>query len=356
MSWELSAIKALQALASPLLDAFFTAVGELGGDVLWLAAVFILLALRRRREGLSLAFLLLAGFYISYALKYAVGRPRPPVELQRGEGPRTDPSMPSTHATEAAANLGFLASLARRKWAYVACASLAVLTGLSRVYFGLHWPTDVLAGLALGLLLLSSYVILLEHLWPRLRALWSRKQVLLPLALATGLLTAFFTPRSWGRPPSYIGGLVAGVLSGSVLSRGGRARDHRDPSNLVRASISCSVGLAGLAATYLLLSGIAQFTGAALTGLWASWIGPELLWAHAGGQRRSVGFHGLLMPRGLGGSTPSPHIIPPKRGPRPFYPLPQRPENRRSVRATWTMPFRKSSSLMFSSGAWTLEP
>jgi len=296
LGWELSLIKALQAIANPFLDALFMALGELGGDVIWLMVIFAFLALGRRREGLGLAFLVLTGFYTSYSLKYAIGRPRPPVGLQRYGGPRTDPSMPSTHATEAASNLGFLASRAKNKKAYLACSILALLAGLSRVYFGLHWPTDVLAGLALGLALLAFYASLIEGLLrPRLMALWARRYRLVPLAILTGVLLALITPSYWGRPPTYIGGLVAGLFSGSLLARAGK-KDHRDLVNIFKTVLSCSVGLAGLAISYALLSGPAQFLGAMLTGLWASWIGPRVLWRpDVGGQRRSVGSHSPLI-------------------------------------------------------------
>jgi len=288
-------IKAFQAIANPFLDALFRALGELGGDIVWLTVIFAFLALGRRREGLGLAFLVLTGFYVSYSLKYAIGRPRPPVELQRYGGPRTDPSMPSTHATEAASNLGFLARETRGRKAYLAFSILAVLTGLSRVYFGLHWPTDVLAGLALGLALLASYVFLVEgFLWSRLRSLWTRRHRLVPLAILMGILLALITPPYWGRPSTYIGGLVAGLFSGSLLARGGR-RDHRDLMNVFKTILSCSVGLLGLAISYALLSGPVQFLGAMLTGLWASWLGPTVRWPDIGGQRRSVGSHSPLM-------------------------------------------------------------
>ena len=282
MNWELTFIKALQAVASPFLDLFFRAVGELGGDIFWLMAIFALFSLGRKKQALSLSALLLTSFYTSYALKYVVGRPRPPLELQR-LGPRTDPSMPSTHATEAASNLGYVARESRRRWAYLACSVLAGLAGLSRVYFGLHWPTDVLAGFGLGLLVLASYIGLIEEaakgLLKGLEGHRAARALLALLTVLVGLLAMFLTPSYWGRPSAYIGGLISGVFLGALLPDQAKPRNPRDLGNLLRTVFSCLIGLLGLAFSYVFLAGLLQFAGSALAGLWASWAGPKVLWA-----------------------------------------------------------------------------
>lgn len=286
MSWEEGVIRALRSLASPVLDAFFRATTELGGDVLWLLIIFALLALGRRRQALGLSVLVALNFYASYLLKYAIGRPRPPLELQRTDlvEPRTGPSMPSTHAAEAAANLGYVAKELRTKRAYLACAIMAGLAGLSRIYLGVHWPTDVLAGFGLGLATLLAYTILAEgKLLGRLRPLMARRALLAPLPFLLGVLAALLTPQAWGKPSTYVGGLMAGLFTGILLADGRRRGDPRKLSDLLRAAACVLVGLAGLAMAYLVQPGLLQFSLAALTGLWASWLGPKIVWALGAG-------------------------------------------------------------------------
>jgi len=91
-------------------------------------------------------------------VKNVVGRHRPPTSLRVVNVSARGLSFPSGHATVAAAGLGALAVLAAaratrsviRTAALVAGVGAAVLVGLSRLYLGVHWPTDVLAGWVLA--------------------------------------------------------------------------------------------------------------------------------------------------------------------------------------------------------------
>ena len=282
MGWEAELIRALQSAASPLLDAFFLVLTQCGGDLFWLIAIFICFAAGRKRYGVGLSVLLLTSFYGTYALKHAIGRPRPGPELRRPVAEEElSPSMPSTHASEAAGNFGYVAEKNRKKWAIGVCALLAGLSGLSRIYLGVHWPTDVLAGFAFGLLILAIWAWLVEpRMWAKLGSLAERlnKAYFTPLPILIGLAIAFLTPPGFGGPPpTYVGGLVAGMFLGAIMAEE-EQRDIKTLEDISALTVCVAIGFFGLAASMLVSAGVLQFIASALTGIWATWIGPRALW------------------------------------------------------------------------------
>ena len=106
-------------------------------------------------EAVGLAVSLLGAVLIADVAKALVSRPRPPVEHLQAVG---GSSFPSSHATQASAFwlslvLALRAAGVRRRVtvAGAAAAALAAATvAWSRVYLGVHYPSDVVAGLALG--------------------------------------------------------------------------------------------------------------------------------------------------------------------------------------------------------------
>lgn len=127
---------------------------------------------RRTRSWSVMAHLAasLAGAVALYdVVKPLVGRPRP--QVGQLVATATGYAFPSGHATQTAAvavTLAILASSRSPRWSRkVAIWTAAVLAslsvGFSRVYLGVHWPTDVLAGLSLGALWAAMCAIALHR-------------------------------------------------------------------------------------------------------------------------------------------------------------------------------------------------
>ncbi len=98
-----------------------------------------------------------AAIGLNYAAKSAVGRERPMIKGHPPLGPAPNElSFPSAHSAAAVAGATALGRVAPR--ARPALAGLAALVCLGRPYLGMHYPSDVLAGAALGLAI--------GRLWP----------------------------------------------------------------------------------------------------------------------------------------------------------------------------------------------
>ena len=149
-------IELFQPLHNPVLTVimkFFTTIGE-GGAVWILAAVLLLLFKKTRKAGIILAgALILCLLSCNIALKNLVARPRPcwrREDLEMLIAIPKDFSFPSGH-TAASFTAVVALSFAGEKRAWKAALVLACLIAFSRMYLYVHYPTDVLGGVLVGI-------------------------------------------------------------------------------------------------------------------------------------------------------------------------------------------------------------
>lgn len=167
---EVRVVAAVNAAHAPVLDVLahglnvvFGPVGALALSLV--AAVGAGIAQRSWTTSARVAVLIAVPWALSSVLKLIVGRPRPdPVELAHPSG--LDPStlsFPSGHTAIAAAimvTLILLTSHRHRRSMFAATIVVVLVTGWSRVYLGVHYPTDVIA----SVVLVPATVIALDRL------------------------------------------------------------------------------------------------------------------------------------------------------------------------------------------------
>jgi undecaprenyl-diphosphatase len=135
----------------------FTGLGGTGVlTLITLAVAGYLVLIRKGRTAFGMLVAVGGGMLLSSLLKYGFERPRPDL-VPHGTYVYTS-SFPSGHSMMSAVvylTLGAFVARVRRErrikiFALVLAVLLSVLVGCSRVYLGVHWPTDVLAGWTLG--------------------------------------------------------------------------------------------------------------------------------------------------------------------------------------------------------------
>jgi undecaprenyl-diphosphatase len=169
---------AVHAYASPRWTRFMFAVSFMGSGGL-VASALLAFALfgyfEWRRAGIWLAVTLAGAFVLDLTLKFAFHRPRPVPFF--GPIPRTY-SFPSGHSLFSFCFYGVLAgllagrvrSIPARFMIWLVAAGLVLAIGLSRIYLGVHYPSDVIAGYLAGTIWAASMVALdrLRHRTKRL--------------------------------------------------------------------------------------------------------------------------------------------------------------------------------------------
>ena len=138
---------------------WITSLGD--GGWFWLALALVLAVFPKTRKAGILAFcsMALCALITNVSLKNLVARPRPYTQIPELISllpAQKDWSFPSGHTTVSFASAGIYLRILPRRYG-IAALVLAVLIAFSRLYVGVHYPTDVLVGLIIGLL--GSWVV-----------------------------------------------------------------------------------------------------------------------------------------------------------------------------------------------------
>lgn len=181
------------------------------------------------RAGLRIGLLLMLSASVNYFLKLALQAPRPywydprikPLVLESSFG------IPSGHAQQAVVLWGSLAASYPRRWLWIVALFLIFFIGLSRVYLGVHFPSDVLGGWLAGAAIIWTAWRLEDGLKGWLNRRNPAQKAWLAflgsfLILLSGLAAAFFF-QAWTLPGTWItvGDPIEPVRLSDVVSGAG---------------------------------------------------------------------------------------------------------------------------------------
>ena len=136
--------------------------------VILLGVVLLLVKSLRKKYGVKFAIAALSSTALYQGMKYIFQRPRPDIALRLIE--ESEYSFPSGHSMNCLVSYGILAYLLLRycenrklaKLLSVGLGLIIILIGLSRVYVGVHFPTDVIGGWSLGIAVLVAMMYAFE--------------------------------------------------------------------------------------------------------------------------------------------------------------------------------------------------
>ena len=171
---QLSIMLFFQSIRTPLVEKAAEVASMFGEIAIPLLVEIILLWCFSRKKAFALASSLLSALLASQTLKAIFRVPRPfQVHPDLIEGGRlstaTGYSFPSGHSTTSGACYSSIAMIAWKRWATVICLVPIILVPISRLVLGVHWPSDVAAGTAIGVLFGCALTPLMLRLYDRRR-------------------------------------------------------------------------------------------------------------------------------------------------------------------------------------------
>lgn len=234
--WEVQLMAWLQATLGEVGTSIFSFFSTFGEELFLILFLGFLYWSFNKEMGKGVGLTVLMGLVWNPMIKNVALRRRPyfdheEIQILRVVEPEADIydisaqgySFPSGHSTNAAALFSSLAVHAKKKGLIVLAVILPLLVGFSRIVVGAHYPTDVLVGLALGLIAMLVVSVLRSKI---------KKTVLLYGILLVTALPGLFYCKS---ADYYTGlGLLLGFMGGSLLEeKAVKFEDTRRPVQMI---------------------------------------------------------------------------------------------------------------------------
>jgi len=204
---------------SPALDLPFKVFTFTGDEMFYLLFLPVIVWCVSTRVGVRLMILFLLNTYVNSAAKLIADQPRPfnfdtrVKEIVAAEGG----GLPSGHTQNTFVVWSYLSVSFRRKWLWILAAVMIIFVPMSRVYLGVHFPTDLLGGYILGIAVLLLFSKLEQPVVDRLKQ--TSMGVHLLLSLLIPVILALITPLADSTGITVCGTLMGGCMGLSMERR-----------------------------------------------------------------------------------------------------------------------------------------
>lgn len=159
INFELNILNSIQNIANPSLDSFFVNISALGNaSIFWIALTILCLT---SKEYKKMGKVMVIGFIlnllvVNLLLKNIVARIRPYNYIENIKllvPALNDGSFPSGHTSYAFTYFAIVLSMSKNKSLKIFIGIVALLIAISRLYLYVHFPTDIIGGAIIGILI-----------------------------------------------------------------------------------------------------------------------------------------------------------------------------------------------------------
>lgn len=155
MNWEIQVLQFLQEIRNPFLTAIMEAITFMAESLFLIMIISLLYWCVDKKKSIRIGWIVLFSGVANGIVKNIVKMPRPfqkgvvsPIRVETA----TSYSFPSGHTQIATSFWGSAMMILKNRSVIILGSILIVLTALTRLYLGVHWPMDVLGGITLGII------------------------------------------------------------------------------------------------------------------------------------------------------------------------------------------------------------
>jgi len=252
-AWGIAVIRGIQSIESAPLTAVMKVITALGTEVFYVPVILVVFWCVSEKRGLRLALLIIMSAWINLVFKELLQQPRPfTIDPSLGLAVESTYGAPSGHAQMSlsfwiptAVWLGALRPKLK-PIAWTAAIFIIALIGFTRLYLGVHFPTDLVAGWLVAGIILAVFFTIIPRIEKPLANGGIRAQNISAACIAL-LMNGVF-PQERALPAAFLG-----FCLGYTLMKQRFPFCARENSSIRIMLFRCIVGFFGIIAVYVTL-------------------------------------------------------------------------------------------------------